>query len=450
MRTRLSFIALTVIVLALAATLAGNLSANTVGAGGIFLPMMSAQIATGAINVYYLQSDPGGGFNVPLTGGGQQEFQVDDYFDRPLGGIDITAIENQDGVTLVVAGEGAGYTDTYHPFLASFGAAPGAPDHFRLSPSAPININLTPVSQSNRYGEGNGLIIEHILNLPDYAPGWQQDTGNISDYCDVAVADDSWGAIVGHSIQATAAPASGLQFHVNFDVYGGPGGGSTVQECDDLLSGPGNYNQLIISNPNLGAFIFAADSSVSNNNGVVYGRISDDGSGLSLAGATVTLSGLLDSPDAVSATESFPNGWYRLEGVAAGDYMLEIERDGYAPETTNVSVGPGGAAEAGETPMELTDPAFLIINNLTGGVSSLWIFQYGLELVEDTIPIDGSAEYELSPGDYHLAVITTACSGLAELDISLAAGETLELYHECVPIPPDESRGAMAALRKSE
>lgn len=434
MRSRFLFLTLTLVIFALAALSTGSLSATTSGVGDVFLPLMSAQIPTGAINVYYRQSDPAGGFDVPITGGGQQAFEVNDFFNRPLEGIDITAISNQDGITLVVAGEGAGYTDTYHPFLASFGAAPGAPERYRLNPSAPINISMTPISQSNRYGEGNGLIIEHLLNLPDYAPGWQEDTGTISDYCSVAAADDTWGAIVGNSIQGTASPASGLQFHVNFDVYGGPQGGSTTQECENLLAGPGDFNQRIISNPSLGAFIFAADPSVGNSNGVVYGRITDDGSGLSLSGANVTLTGLLNSPIAVSETESFPNGWYRLEGVPAGDYMLEIARPGYAPETASISVGPGGVAEAGEIPIVLTDPAYLSMYNTESGVLTFWIFQYGLLLVEDIIPAFETGFYELAPGDYHLAVsIEPNCPGIGEGDITLAPGETLDLEAFCLP-----------------
>lgn len=435
MRTILSFIALTVITFAMAVISAGNSFAAAGAANDVYLPIMSSQTPTGPINVYYLQSDGGGAFNVPLTGGGQQQFVVQDYFDRPLGGINVTAIENQDGVTLIAAGEGAGYTDIYHPFLASFGPAPGALEHYQLKPDAPINITMTGITQSERYGEGNGLIMEHLLILPDYAPGWQEDTGDIEEYCDVAADDDSWGAIVGHSIQGVAAPASGLQFHVNFDVYGGPEGGSTAQECENLLAGPGEFNQRIISNPGMGAYIFAADASVGNTNGVVYGQITDDGSGFTVSGANITLSGLLDNRGAVAETESFPNGWYRLEGVAAGDYLVEIARPGYAPETANVSVGPGGAANAGDTPMVLTDPAFLTMYNNSDGVLTFWIFLYGLEVVQDTIPSYETGNYELAPGDYHFVVSISLCPAPGEGYTTLDPGETENWQAYCLLEP---------------
>lgn len=401
----------------------------------LFLPIQLKQFPV-ELGVFEYRTGEDGTVTVPITGGGQQEFVIDDYQDNPLEGIDIIAITDQLGVTLIVAGEGTGYGEVYHPLLASFGAGPGAPEGYRLSPAAPINLTMTPVYQAQTYGRGEGVILEHLLTLPDVSDDWQRGQGDIGAYCEQATAPDSWALSVGNNLQATSAPANGLGFHVNLDVYGDSGSAGEITACMDLLAGPNDYEQRIISNPGLGAYIFAADPAIANDSGVIYGRIEDDGSGAPLAGANISLTGLLHGGEGVTAddhTTSFPNGWYRFEGIAEGDYELLIEREGYTPETGNVSVMPGEVTDAGETGIVLTDPAELTVENDTSAAVTFRLFQYSELLTEDVIAEAGSEVYSLPPGDYDVTGDSSACAGLFVESIALDAGEQRTVTVVCPP-----------------
>lgn len=377
----------------------------------LFLPMQLKQYPV-ELSVYEYRTGPDGTVTVPITGGGQQEFIIDDYQDNPLEGIDIIAMSDQLGITLIVAGEGAGYAERYHPVLASFGAGPGAPEGYRLSPAAPLSITMTPVYQAQSYGRGEGVILDHLLTLPDVSDEWERGRGDIRAYCERATAPDSWAITVGNNLQATAAPANGLGFHVNLDVYGNTGSAGEITACMDLLAGPNEYEQRIIRNTGLGAYIFAADPAIPNEHGVIYGRIADDGSGAPLAGAHITLTGLLNGDGVTGAedTSSFPNGWYRFEGIAEGDYELLVERPGYEPMTGNVSVMPGEVTDAGETGIVLTDPAELTVENSVEGSVTFRLFQYSELLEEEVIAEAGSEVYSLPPGDYDVIGDSSACA----------------------------------------
>lgn len=444
MKTKLLFIMLFAVVFSVAAVVA----AAPDGANFTYLPLVRKPADPADVNVYQYLTPAGGDLTIPLTGGGTADFQITDFLGEPLPDLDVTAIENSFGVTLIIGGERAGYAESFHPVLASFG--PGlfsAPEYYHAIEAVQV-VGMVPVNQSNRYAGGGSLIIEHLQGLPGASPDWDQETGDIGDYCQRAVAPESWGSIVGQTIQGTLAAGTGApeeNLRVMMDIYGNTGGAVAQQECLDLLAGPGNYDQRIISNPDLGANLFVGEFITSNPNGVIYGRVADDGTGASLAGANILLGTTLNAPEGgLADTESFPNGWFRLEGVAEGSYELQVTRPGYAPYTTNVNVSEGGVADAGETPIVLTDPATLLITNDSGGIATFRIYQYGLELLEDIFAVDDEIEYELSPGDYTLWVSASTCPNPGTANITLEPNQFLHLYIVCVRAPEGPAAGTAA------
>jgi hypothetical protein len=67
-----------------------------------------------------------------------------------------------------------------------------------------------------------------------------------------------------------------------------------------------------------------------------------DSSNASVAGATVTLRRMADATQRVATVE--PTGTFRFDGVAPGDYEVEIRHEGFQPSVSRVRVGPRSPA----------------------------------------------------------------------------------------------------------
>jgi len=124
-----------------------------------------------------------------------------------------------------------------------------------------------------------------------------------------------------------------------------------------------------------------------------------------LEGVTVTIIGN-DFSDSIDTNE---DGYYEFYGLAAGDYTLIYEKDGYQSQTRNISLGEGEILSLGTVTLELITKGTItgyVVNTKGNPVESAKIKLRGIKTkISTTTSSDADGFFEFTDLDANTYVI---------------------------------------------
>ncbi len=406
----------------------------------VYLPLTASNhIYYPPVNVREHTTGTDGVITVPVTGGRTAQFRFIDLLGDPLSGMDVVAIENQYGITLIANGNPLGY----HTKIVSFHASDDAGSAHLQALQGMQDITMIPVEEVRAYAEDEDIIIEHLQALPDNMEDWERKRGTVDALCETLVenlgdptAPAQRAVVISREIAELAIPRNqieGIQVlspasagaHIVLHMYAHAIEEFTTQKCKELLGGPGPYEHRIVENSRMGAYLLTWDMAIGNENGVVFGQVADSETADGISDATVSLD------DDAFTTKSLPNGWFRIEGVSPGDHIVEVTKAGYGARSATASVVEDEAVFVGPLKIGPADPGFLVIDNGTGGLLTFQVFQDDELQTELTLDVNEERTCSLPPGDYHLVAWATTCTNPGTLDITLSSGQYLNVRVVC-------------------
>ncbi len=350
---------------------------------------------------------------VPLSQGGVTTFRMVDRLHIPIQGIEVIAIENTAGVTLIINSIAEGF----YPRLFSAPAIGNSSEHYALAVMSTYDVRLDPLNSDGAYVYEDDLILEHLQSLPQNYPEWAEKFTTVSQVCE-SVIDGVEGAT--WVITLLEPTKIGVVVHVMITVVV-----ESVKPafCEEIIAG-GNPVQeyLTIENTEMGMQFLGWEGTIENTTGIAVGQVVDASNYDGISNVTVNVD---NSP--LLQTTTHTNGWYRIEGIPPGTHQVIASRNGYNGGSTTVNVAMNEASWAPFIILSVNNPGILRMQNLTGGELTLEVVDQG------TFDITANEIYdwELPAGTYHLIAWTTACGGIAEADVTITAGETLPLYASC-------------------
>jgi subtilisin family serine protease len=153
-----------------------------------------------------------------------------------------------------------------------------------------------------------------------------------------------------------------------------------------------------------------ASSPTPGGNGFLSGTVYDQDN-FPLGGVTVTITGNSFS-DSVDTNE---DGYYEFYGLAAGDYTLTYEKDGYQGQTRNISLGEGEILSLGTVALELITKGTItgyVVNTKGNPVESAEIKLRGIKTkISTTTFSDAEGYFEFADLDAETYVIIAKKKG---------------------------------------
>ncbi|QYF93557.1 carboxypeptidase regulatory-like domain-containing protein [Massilia sp. PAMC28688] len=167
--------------------------------------------------------------------------------------------------------------------------------------------------------------------------------------------------------------------------------------------------------------------------GVVQGRVIDQGSGLPLAGVTITLSG------AESRTvNSDVQGTFSVPNLTAGSYRITYARTGYTGAIASASIVLGQTLDAGTVGLTQLTTAGIVRGQVTVGASGAPLA--GVTITVDGVPpitavSDAAGRYELVGVTPGTVSVSASASGYQTVSGSavIAAGQALSFSPALYP-----------------
>lgn len=346
---------------------------------------------------------------VPLTGGGTAEFRLVDRLEEPVAGVPVLSIENESGVTLLAYAQSQGF----FPKLFSAPSSSAAQDALVLAraTAAPVDLPLVPLNDEGLHAEEQELIYGHLLSLPQNMEAWERSNRTVGEACEMAgVAVDAFLLAVSY---ITAPAHLGIGFAAHAVVHVAIVEGIGVPACKALFGPNPVQVHASIENDAMGAYLLDWEATIQNTTGVLFGQVVEAESRDGLSGEDVWLDG---SPLSIATT--FPNGWYRFDGVLAGQRSVYAERQGYTSDTVlSIPISPNTATRAEALELALTNPGTWRIQNDTGGTLTIDVDDVSVRSLGT-----GSHDWALPPGTYSFTAWTVGCGGMIENDITVYAG----------------------------
>lgn len=153
-----------------------------------------------------------------------------------------------------------------------------------------------------------------------------------------------------------------------------------------------------------------ASSPTPGGSGFLSGTVYDQDN-FPLEGVTVTITGNSFS-DSIDTNE---DGYYEFYGLAAGDYTLTYEKDGYRGQTTNISLGEGEILSLGTVTLELITKGTItgyVVNTKGNPVDSAKIKLRGIKTkISTTTSSDADGYFEFADLDANTYVIIAKKNG---------------------------------------
>ena len=130
-----------------------------------------------------------------------------------------------------------------------------------------------------------------------------------------------------------------------------------------------------------------------------------------MEGVTVTITGNSFS-DSIDTNE---DGYYEFYGLAAGDYTLIYEKDGYQSQTRNISLGEGEILSLGTFTLELITKGTItgyVVNTKGNPIDSVKIKLRGIKTkISTTTASDADGYFEFADLDAETYVIIAKKKG---------------------------------------
>lgn len=153
-----------------------------------------------------------------------------------------------------------------------------------------------------------------------------------------------------------------------------------------------------------------ASSPTPGGNGFLFGTVYDQDN-FPLEGVTVTITGNSFS-DGIDTNE---DGYYEFYGLAAGDYTLTYEKDGYQSQTRNISLGEGEILSLGTVTLELITKGTItgyVVNTKGDPLESAKIKLRGIKTkISTTTSSDADGYFEFVDLDANTYVIIAKKNG---------------------------------------